>query len=468
MALRFKNSLTREKEEFRPIDNGKVRMYTCGPTVYGFAHIGNFRTFMFEDLLRRYLKYKGYQVTQVMNLTDVDDKTIRDSQKEGVSLKEFTARYTRSFFEDLDTLGIERAEVYPAATDHIDEMVAMVKELLAKGLAYEVNGNYYFRIGEFSGYGKLAHLDTANLKAGARVAADEYEKDSVSDFALWKAWDEADGEVYWETELGKGRPGWHLECSAMSMKYLGNHFDIHTGGIDNLFPHHENEIAQSEGVTGEPFVNYWLHAEHLIVEGRKMAKSFNNFFRLRDLLDKGYSGVAVRYVLLSTHYRQQLNFTFQGLDGAASALERYNGFIANLEDYPGGADSGGEADEAIKKVKIGFEEALDDDLNISGALGAVFDYIRDINRLKGEDRISGDECARALEMIRRIETVLNLTYQQQAGGDLDSEIEQLIVQRTEARKKKDFATSDKIRDDLLARGIVLEDTPQGVKWKHKS
>ncbi len=468
MALKFRNSLTRTKEEFRPIDEGKVRMYTCGPTVYGFAHIGNFRTFMFEDLLRRYLKYKGYEVLQVMNLTDVDDKTIRDSQKEGVSLKEFTTRYTKAFFEDLDTLGIERAEVYPAATDHISEMVGMVKELLARGLAYEVNGNYYFRIGEFKEYGKLAHLDTANLKAGARVAADEYEKDSVSDFALWKAWDEADGDVYWETELGKGRPGWHLECSAMSMKYLGNHFDIHTGGIDNLFPHHENEIAQSEGATGEPFVNYWLHAEHLIVEGRKMAKSFGNFFRLRDLLDKGYSGVAVRYVLIATHYRQQLNFTFQGLDAANASLERYNGFIANLEDYPGGKESGGEADEAITKVLAGFEDSLDDDLNISGAMASVFDYIREINRLKAEDRLSTAERDRALETIRRIDSVLNLTYQQAEAGDLDAEIEDLIAQRTAARKNKDFAKADQIRDDLLARGIVLEDTPQGVKWKRKA
>ncbi len=468
MSLRFKNSLTREKEEFHPIEKGKVRMYTCGPTVYGFAHIGNFRTFMFEDLLRRYLKYKGYEVTQVMNLTDVDDKTIRDSQKEGVSLKEFTTRYTKAFFEDLDTLGIERAEVYPAATDHIAEMVAMVKELQARGLAYEVSGNYYFRIGEFKNYGKLAHLDKANLKAGARVAADEYEKDSVSDFALWKAWDEADGDVYWETELGKGRPGWHLECSAMSMKYLGNHFDIHTGGIDNLFPHHENEIAQSEGATGEPFVNYWLHAEHLIVEGRKMAKSYNNFFRLRDLLDKGYSGVAVRYVLISTHYRQQLNFTFAGLDGAASALERYNGFIRHLEEYPGGENSGGEADAEIGRVEARFEEALDDDLNISNALAAVFDFIRDINRIEAEGRLSTGERDRALAAIRKIDTVLNLTYQQAEPVDLDDEIEALIAERTEARKNKDFATADRIRDDLLARGIVLEDTPQGVKWKMKA
>jgi cysteinyl-tRNA synthetase len=464
MALRFRNTFTRQKEEFHPITPGQVRMYTCGPTVYNYAHIGNFRTYMFEDLLRRYLKYKGYQVTQVMNLTDVDDKTIRGSREEGVSLQEYTARYIDAFFEDLDTLGIERAEVYPRATEHIPEMVSIIKKLLEKGLAYEVDGNYYFKIAAFPDYGKLSHLDMSGLKAGARVAADEYEKDSVSDFALWKAWDPDDGDVYWETELGKGRPGWHIECSAMSMKYLGDHFDIHTGGVDNIFPHHENEIAQSEGATGHKFVNYWLHSEHLIVEGRKMAKSLGNFYRLRDLLDKGYSGVVVRYVLIATHYRQQLNFTFQGLESARNALERYNDFIANLCDYPGG-QSDGAAKGIISRALAGFEEALDDDLNISAALGVVFDFIRDINRLKAENKLSTEERDQALATIRRIDTVLNFTYEQKQ--DLDAEIEALIQKRTEARKNKDYALADKIRDELLAKGIILEDTPQGVKWKRK-
>ncbi len=463
MALRFRNTLTRQKEEFHPIEAGKVRMYTCGPTVYYYAHIGNFRTYIFEDLLRRYLKYKGYEVTQVMNLTDVDDKTIRDSQAEGVSLNEFTQRYIDAFFKDLDTLGIERAEVYPRATEHIPEMVAIIKKLLEKGIAYEIDGNYYYKISAFPDYGKLANLDLAGLKPGARIATDEYEKDSVSDFALWKAWDAEDGDVFWETELGKGRPGWHIECSAMSMKYLGNHFDIHTGGVDNIFPHHENEIAQSEGATGEKFVNYWLHSEHLIVEGRKMSKSLGNFYTLHDLLEKGYSGLAVRYLLISTHYRQQLNFTFQGLDAAAKALERYNDFISNLEAYQGGT-SDGSAEGIIAKAKSGFEEALDDDLNISAALGVVFDFIRDINRLKAENKLSVEERNRALETIRAFDTVLNFTYSQE---ELDAEIEELIRKRTEARKNKDFALADKIRDDLLARGIILEDTPQGVKWKRK-
>jgi len=466
MALKFKNTFTRTKEEFKPIEKDKVRMYTCGPTVYNYAHIGNFRAYTFEDLLRRYLKYKGYDVFQVMNLTDIDDKTIRDSQAEGISLKEFTARYIKSFFEDLDTLGIERAEEYPAATDHINEMVDIIKKLVEKGKAYEIDGSYYFKISSFPDYGKLAHLNMDGLKAGARVASDEYEKDSVSDFALWKAWDEADGDVFWKTEIGKGRPGWHIECSAMSMKYLGESFDIHTGGVDNMFPHHENEIAQSEGATGKQFVKYWMHCEYLIVDGHKMSKSAGNFYRLKDLEEKGYPGVAVRYLLLATHYRQQLNFTMNGLDAARNALERYNDFIVNLADYSGGEDSGGEAEKYIEKVISGFEESLDDDLNISGAMGSVFDYIRDINRLKAEHRLSVSERDKALETIKKIDTVLNYTYQNKEES-LDTEIEDLIHKRTEARKNKDFALSDKIRDDLIARGIILEDTPQGVKWKRK-
>jgi cysteinyl-tRNA synthetase len=439
-------------------------MYTCGPTVYNFASIGNFRTYMFEDLLRRYLKYRGFEVVQVMNLTDVDDKTIRDSRAQGVPLKEYTRQFIDAFFKDLDTLGIERAEHYPAATDHVPEMVAIIQKLIDNGLAYEIDGNWYYRISEFPDYGKLAHIDTGELKAGARVAADEYEKDSVSDFALWKAWDEKDGDVYWETELGKGRPGWHIECSAMSMKYLGEHFDIHTGGVDNLFPHHENEIAQSEGANRCKFVNYWLHSEHLIVDGRKMSKSLGNTYILSDILEKGYSARAVRYLLLATHYRQQLNFTFAGVEAAGKALERYNDFIANLERYEGGQSSGAAA-AIIEKARQGFEESLDDDLNVSGALGAVFDFIRDINRLAAENKLSAAERDQALATIRGFDTVLNLTVEQ---ADLDSEVEHLIEQRQQARKNKDFAQADKIRDDLLARGIVLEDTPQGVRWKRKA
>jgi cysteinyl-tRNA synthetase len=464
MALRFKNTYSRQLEEFIPIEKGKVRMYTCGPTVYNFAHIGNFRTFMFEDLLRRYLKYKGFKVEQVMNITDIDDKIIRDSIQQGKKLNEFTEPFTQAFFEDMDTLGIERADHYPHATAYIPQMVEIVKKLRERGLAYEIHGNYYFKISAFKDYGKLAHLDMEGLKPGARVAADEYAKDSVSDFALWKAWDEKDGEVYWETDIGKGRPGWHLECSAMSMNILGEHFDIHTGGVDNIFPHHENEIAQSEGATGHKFVNYWMHSEYLIVEGKKMSKSLGNFYTLRDILDKGYSGKVVRYVLISTHYRQQLNFTFDSLEAARSALERYNDFISNLESYPGGKTDGS-ANDILHKTRRDFEAALDDDLNISGALGAVFDFIRDINRLKAEEKLSKEEKDRALELIRKFDTVLNFTTGKEES--LDAQVEALIKKRNDARKSKDFATSDKIRDQLIGMGIILEDTPQGVRWKRK-
>jgi cysteinyl-tRNA synthetase len=461
MALAFKNSLTRTTEEFKPIEPGKVSMYTCGPTVYNFVHIGNLRTFMFEDLLRRYLKYKGYGVTQVMNLTDIDDKIIKGANAQNKSLKDFTAPYIQAFFDDIDQVGIERAERYPAATDHISEMVAIIKELVARGMAYQVDGNYYFKIAAFKKYGQLANLDMSGLKAGARVAADEYEKESVSDFALWKAHDEGDGEVFWETEIGKGRPGWHLECSAMSMKYLGKHFDIHTGGVDNMFPHHENEIAQSEGATGEQFVNYWLHAEHLIVEGKKMSKSLGNYFTLRDILSKGYSGTVVRYLLISTHYRQQLNFTFDGLDGARGALERYNDFIGNLEEFAAGP-SNGEATGVLKKASDGFVAMLDDDLNISGALGVVFDMIREINRLRAEGNLSTADRDSALSLVRKFDTVLGFELKKQS---LEAEVEALIARRQAARKSKDFALADRIREQLGEKGILLEDTPQGVKWK---
>ncbi len=463
MPLVFRNSMSRVKEEFKPIIPGTVRMYTCGPTVYDFAHIGNFRAYTFEDLLRRYLKYKGYQVTQVMNLTDVDDKTIRDSRAQGITLKQHTAKFEKAFFEDLNSLRIEPAEHYPAATDHVPEMIVIIKKLIEKGLAYQADGSWYFKISAFPDYGKLAHLDKSGMKAGARVAADEYEKESVSDFALWKAWDESDGDVFWETELGKGRPGWHIECSAMSSKYLGNHFDIHTGGVDNMFPHHENEIAQSEGANGETFVNYWMHCEFLNIEGRKMSKSLGNFYTLKDLLEKGYSPLAIRYQLLSTHYRMQLNFTLDGLDQAAKSLERYNDFITNLTEFSGGQSSG-EAEEIVKRLETDFEAAMDDDLNISPALGAVFDFIRDINRLRSENKLSAAERDKALTAIHRIDKVLDFQIKQES---LDSKVEGLIAERSQARKNRNFAESDRIRDELLKMGIVLEDTAQGVKWKRK-
>ncbi len=466
MALRFKNSFTRVKEDFKPIEDGKVKIYTCGPTVYNFQHIGNFRTFMWGDILRRFLKYKGYDVTYVMNITDIDDKIIRDSQAQKKSRKEFISKYVDAFLEDLDSLGFLKPDVQPYATDHIDGMVEMIQILVEKGFAYEIDGNYYYKISAFKDYGKLANLDMDGLKVGARVAADEYEKDSASDFALWKSWQETDGEIFWETPIGKGRPGWHIECSVMSQKYLGNLFDIHTGGVDLMFPHHENEIAQSEGCTGSKSVNYWLHGEHLIVEGKKMSKSVGNFFTLRDIIKKGYAGVVVRYLLASTYYRQQLNFTFQGLDAARSSLERYNDFITNLESYKGG-QSDNTATEIINKTKIGFEEALDDDLNVSGALGVVFDFIRDINRLKAEDKLSVEERDAALDTMLGFDSVFNFRFHISTDDSDSTEIESLIQQRADAKKNKDFALADKIRADLLESGIILEDSREGTKWKKK-
>lgn len=464
MALQLYNTMSRRKEPFQPIEDNHVRMYTCGPTVYNFVHIGNLRTFLFEDLLRRYLKYRGYRVTHVMNLTDIDDKTIKGSQEQGISLSEYTAEYKKAFFDDIDTLNFERAEHYPAATEHIPEMVMIIKTLLDNGHAYESGGSIYYKISSFPEYGKLSHMKLDSLKAGARVASDEYEKDQASDFAVWKGWDEADGDVFWETELGKGRPGWHIECSAMSMKYLGEHFDIHTGAVDNIFPHHENEIAQSEAATGKPFANLWLHAAHLIVDGQRMAKSAGNFYTLRQVIDKGYAPLAIRYLLMATHYRMQLNFTFEGLDAARNGLERYNDFIANLADVSADTD-GGEADKFIENAKNGFKEALDDDLNISASLGVVFDFIRDINRLKAENKLSKAEADRVLETINGFDSVLGFRKKEEAG--LDDEIEAKIQARIDARTAKNWAEADRIRDELLAEGIILEDTPSGTKWKRK-
>jgi len=464
MSLRFTNTRTRQKEEFRPLGPGRVRMYTCGPTVYDFAHIGNFRTYMFEDLLRRYLKYRGYEVVQVMNLTDVDDKTIRGMQKEKVSLEQYTAPYKRAFFEDLDALGIERAEHYPEATAHIREMVELVQKLLERGHAYQADSSYYFKISTFPAYGSLSGMKLDELKVGARVSADEYEKDSASDFALWKAWDEADGPVSWETPLGKGRPGWHIECSAMSMKYLGESFDVHTGGVDNIFPHHENEIAQSECATGKPFVKYWLHSAHLIVEGQRMAKSLGNYYTLRDITAKGYSPVAVRYLLLATHYRQQLNFTFDGLEAAKAAVERLTDFRRNLQAVEGTVDNP-EFAAVLETAYAGFESNLDDDLNISGALGEVFNFVKETNRWMADGKLSSAHAARAIEAIDRFDSVIGVLPK--TAEVLDDEIRALIDERDQARKSRDFAKADQIRDQLLKRGIILEDTPKGTVWKRK-
>jgi cysteinyl-tRNA synthetase len=465
MGLVFHNTLTKKTEEFVPIEPGKVRMYTCGPTVYDYPHIGNYRTFIFEDVLHRYLNYKGFQVTQVMNLTDVDDRTIARAQEEKVSLDASTQRYKKAFFEDLEALRIQRAEVYPEATQHVPEMVEIIKKLLAKEHAYKSDGSIYFKISTFPEYGRLSNMNLAGLKAGARVAADDYEKEQVSDFALWKAWDEKDGEVFWETEIGKGRPGWHIECSAMSMKYLGQHFDIHTGGVDNIFPHHENEIAQSQAATGERFVNYWLHSAHLLVEGMKMAKRLGNFYTLRDLLEKRWNPVVIRYLLISTHYRQQLNFTFEGLEASKNALQRLYDFMDDLKDVQLVSGKNPEVGRIIEKARQGFEESLDDDLNISGALAAVFDLVRDINRLVRENRVSKEDAASVLEFMCRIDAVLGVLKKPEAT--LEDKAEELIKKRDQARAEKNWQMADQIRKELLEMGINLEDTASGTKWKKK-
>lgn len=464
MALRFFNTMTRMLEDFRSIEPKQVRMYTCGPTVYAPAHIGNFRAYMFEDLLRRYLIYRGYDVIQVMNLTDIDDKTIRDSNAAGISLSAHTRPLKDMFFRDIDRLNIQRAEYYPAATEHISEMVAMVEILLKKGHAYKAGDSVYFRISTFPRYGNLSHMKLEELKAGARVDSDEYEKETVSDFALWKGWTESDGAVFWETSLGKGRPGWHIECSAMSTRYLGNHFDIHTGGVDNIFPHHENEIAQTEAATGERFANYWLHNSHLIIESRKMSKSEGNYYTIEDLVQKGHNPVAIRYLLLATHYRQQLNFTLDGLEAAKAAITRLRDFGAIVENTGGAADNDA-VRSAVHKAVAGFEAGLDDDLNISPSLAAVFDFVRDINAIIAARGLSDSDRDSVLGTFKKFDSVLGVVYIEEKL--LDEETEELIGRRIEAKKKKDFVSADSIRARLLERGIILEDTPTGTKWKRK-
>ena len=462
----FFNTLTRRKEKFVPLEKGKVKMYTCGPTVYDFAHIGNFRAFVFEDLLRRWLEYCGYKVIHVMNITDVDDKTIAAARKKGISLKEYTEHYTQAFFEDITALNIEKAHYYPRATEHIPEMVALIKKLLEKGYAYRgEDGSIYYDISKFKDYGKLSKIRVKELKPGARVKVDEYGKEEAHDFALWKAWDEEDGDVFWETELGKGRPGWHIECSAMSMKYLGETFDIHCGGVDNIFPHHENEIAQSEAATGKQFVRYWLHNEYLLVEGRKMSKRFGNYYTLRDLLAKGYDPKAIRYLLMSTHYRQQLNFTFEGLEAAKNAVDRLTNFVYRLLDADG-EGCGEKIGSLMESVQKRFEEAMCDDLNIAVALAAIFNFVREVNKLMDDNKLSRGEAEQVYELMMRFDKVLGVIGEvKKEEGKLPKEAEELIRKREEARKVRDWETADKIRERLKAMGVIVEDTPQGVKWR---
>ncbi len=455
--IQFYNTLGKKKEDFEPMEDKKVKLYTCGPTVYDFAHIGNFRAYVFGDLLKRYLKFRGYDVLHVMNLTDVDDKTIKRSQEEGVSLQQYTEEYTKAFFEDLKTLKIEKADIFPKATEHIKEMVELVKKLMQKGHAYKgEDGSIYYKISSFKEYGKLSGTKIKGLKAGARVKQDEYTKERANDFALWKAWDESDGDVFWETELGKGRPGWHIECSAMSMKYLGESFDIHTGGVDLIFPHHENEIAQSEGATGKQFVKYWLHNEHLLVEGKKMSKSLGNFYTLRDLLKKGCKPRAIRLVLLSTHYRQKLNFSFDDVKAAEKTLERIDELVRKLENRKKiktatGAGIKKNLDEFEKK----FEKAMDNDLDISNGLAAFFELMKELN--KHLEQMSDEETERTFEMMKKIDSVLDI-FRFEVAKEIPEEIKALVEMREEVRRNKNWKKSDELREKIKERGWRVDDT----------
>ncbi|WP_372795915.1 cysteine--tRNA ligase [Pontiella sp.] len=464
MAFKIYNTMSRTKEELVPVDGKHVRMYTCGPTVYNYAHIGNFRAYMFEDLLRRYIKFCGFEVTQVQNLTDVDDKTIRSSIEQGLPLKEYTKTYIDAFFEDLARLNIEPAEHYPAATDYIPEMISIIEKLFEKGYAYQSDdGSVYYSIDKFESYGKLAHLDREGMQAGARVAQDEYDKDNAADFALWKAYVPEDGDVVWDSPWGKGRPGWHIECSAMSMKLLGESFDIHTGGVDNIFPHHEDEIAQSEAATGKTYSKYWMHCGYLVVDGRKMSKSLGNFYTLREILDMGYTGREVRYELLSSHYRQSLNFAFKSLDANRAALKRLDEFYANIKEAVGSETQAGELPDWAARTRADFAAAMDDDMNISGAMAAVFDAVHAGNKAMSEAPLSGAEALAVSNLWKELDSVLGLLIPQEEA--IPAEVEELLEARTKARAEKDWAESDRIRDRLAELGWTVKDTPEGPKLR---
>lgn len=462
--LKLFNTETKLKQEIRPT-NGKIKMYTCGPTVYDFAHIGNFRTYVVEDLLRRSIQYFGMEIEQAMNLTDIDDKTIRGAIAKKLPITEYTAPFKKAFFEDLDALNIQRAEHYPAATDYIPQMIKMIETLIQKGFAYKSkNGSIYFSIAKFGPYGRLSHLKLDELKVNASGdnECDEYEKDELSDFVLWKSYDPTrDGEIFWESPFGKGRPGWHIECSAMAGEILGETIDIHCGGVDNMFPHHENEIAQSECCSGKHFVHHWLHVEHLLVGNRKMSKSLGNFYTLRNLLDKGYTSAQIRYALLSTHYRTQLNFTLEGLDAAKSALLRIKDLIFRLRSVNGEKSKG----FSFEKAKISFREALGDDLNISLCLATLFDLLRELNTSMDQDQLAQVDAQKAIDLFADWDRVLGFLPLDEEK--IPDELIQLLKKRESARKEKNWKLSDEMRDAIHAKGYEIEDTPNGSRLKKR-
>jgi cysteinyl-tRNA synthetase len=476
--IQLHNTLSGKLEPFVPQEPGEVRMYTCGPTVYDYAHIGNYRTFVFQDILRRFLKLRGFQLKHVMNLTDVDDRIIANAAAAGKNIREYTETFAQAFFDDCQALSIEAPEHWIRATDHIDDMVQLIQRLQEKTFTYPSEGSIYYRIAKFPNYGKLSKIDLTGIQPGARVDNDRYEKESARDFALWKA--PKSGEHFWETAIGPGRPGWHIECSAMAMKYLGETLDIHAGGIDLAFPHHENEIAQSEAATGKPFVRYWLHAEHLLVEGEKMSKSLGNFLTLRDLFARGYRPSALRFALASVPYHKQLNFTFDGLTQATNSVERLRNFADRLHQgrFPAGKQKG--MLERISRAHEEFDAGLSDNLNTARALAAVFDLVRDANTAmdKGEFRQGDvDATQQFLATFDAVFAVLEdndaqklqaLGYGSAEAGLSDTEIEKLIAERNGAKKIRDFATADRIRKELANGGIILEDAKDGsVRWKRK-
>jgi cysteinyl-tRNA synthetase len=466
MALRLYNTLSQKAEEFAPARDNTVRMYSCGPTVYDYAHIGNFRTFTFVDLLRKWLRASGFQLNHVMNITDVDDKIIRNAVAGHKTLEEYTAIYTEAFLEDCRTLRLERPERLVRATDHIGEMVNAIERLTASGHTYAGDGSVYFRIASFPGYGKLSHNDFSGIMSGARVDVDSYDKADARDFALWKT--PKDGEPFWPTAIGPGRPGWHIECSVMALKYLGETLDIHAGGVDLIFPHHENEIAQSESLTGKPFARFWLHAEFLMVESQKMSKSLGNYYTLRDIVARGHPPEAIRYLLASVPYRKPLNFTFEGLKSAATAIDRLRNFKLRLETDSFAEGLNELLTERTARAAQAFTASLDDDLNTAEALAAVFEYLRDANTAMDAGEFRAANAAQALQFLSQFDSVFDVLQPAAQEGSLsDADIESLIAARAEAKKSKNFARSDEIRAQLLERGVVLEDTKAGVRWKRK-
>ncbi|MGD0124902.1 MAG: cysteine--tRNA ligase [Terriglobia bacterium] len=508
MSLRIHNTLSGQLEEFKPLQDNQVGMYTCGPTVYDFPHIGNYRTFVFQDILRRWLKYRGYTLRHVMNLTDVDDNTIRKSKAVSMSLRDYTAKYIEAFQVDRQLLSLEDPEIVVRATDSIDDMVKMIQTLIEKGYAYASEGSIYFRVAAFPHYGQLTKIDLSGIRDGARIDSDKYDKNNARDFALWKA--PKEGEPFWETPIGPGRPGWHIECSVMSMKYLGETFDIHSGGVDLIFPHHENEIAQSEAATGKPFVRYWLHAEHLIVNGEKMSKSLGNFYTLRDLIGQGYKPSAIRYLLAAVPYRRHLNFTFEGLHQAEQSIERLRNFRLRLtqEKFPAGQNTA--LEDRARAACRAFEEAMDDNLNTAEALGAVFAMVRDANTAIDRGEFRADDRAAFLDTLERwdrvfavledndnaklrqfgvtreaapraggpAETAMPAAVESGAAGNghgstamlgslTDEEIDRSIAERNEMRRKGNYGRADEIRQNLHKAGVILEDSKAGTRWKRK-